>query len=44
MALAFCESTQSQIKKDYPDLKVADLCPGCGVKICFHKNYIQEGS
>ena len=31
----FCSSTQDQIKKDYADLKIGDLCPGCGDKVCF---------
>jgi uncharacterized protein (DUF983 family) len=34
--MQYCQSTQSQIKADYPELKIADACPGCGEKICFH--------
>ena len=33
-----CQSTQEQLYRYYPELKPADLCPGCEVKICFHAN------
>jgi len=35
---AICNSTIQQIKKDYPELKVADACPVCGLKIGLHQN------
>jgi len=31
-----CNTNQLSIKNDYPNLKIGDFCPGCGVKICFH--------
>ena len=39
-APALCASTQSQIKTDYPTLRIADDCPVCGQKIGFHANPI----
>ena len=37
-AALLCQSTQEQLYRYYPELKPADLCPGCEVKICFHAN------
>ena len=34
-----CLSTQQQLFHFYQDLKPADACPGCEVKVCFHSNY-----
>ena len=34
-----CLSTQQQLLHFYQDLKPADACPGCEVKVCFHANY-----
>eukprot|EP01036_Dinobryon_divergens_P026631 gene26631-35304_t len=34
-----CLSTQQQLLHFYQDLKPADACPGCEVKVCFHTNY-----
>ena len=39
-----CQSTQKQIKCDYPGLKVADPCPGCGELICRHSNPVSAGN
>ena len=37
-AALVCQSTQEQLYRYYPELKPADLCPGCEFKICFHAN------
>eukprot|EP01036_Dinobryon_divergens_P026414 gene26414-35062_t len=37
-----CKSSQQDIKRDYPELLLAETCPGCGVKICFHNNLPQQ--
>ena len=38
-APSMCQCTQEQLYRFYPELKPADTCPGCEVKICFHVNY-----
>ena len=41
-AALLCQSTQEQLYRYYPELKPADLCPGCEVKICFHANSLSH--
>ena len=31
-----CLTTQQNLKRDFPELRVIDLCPVCEVKIGFH--------
>jgi hypothetical protein len=39
-AQQYCKSTQQDIKRDYPHILVADLCPVCDVKVGFHDNLL----
>eukprot|EP01038_Epipyxis_sp_PR26KG_P014138 gene14138-18970_t len=39
-----CLATQQSLKRDFPDLRVADLCPVCEIKIGFHVSELTTGN
>jgi hypothetical protein len=39
MSKGLCNSTQNDIKRDNPELRVQDLCPVCNLQIGFHNNF-----